>query len=582
MVESKKALLNTDTYKTDKYYEDWDLKLDSNENPYGASSAVINVIKNFDFSKIGFYPAYGKLLDKLADLTGADCDNFILTNGCDEAINVVLNTFLDKEDEVLSFSPTFSMPAIYSKCAGAKFVEIPYKEKWIFDYETYIKNIGDKTKIIYLTSPNNPTGDIIPPLTVRNLLNNFKDKLVVLDCTYINYSSIQKEEYYKLADEFENLVTVKSFSKDYALAGLRLGYIYSNKKNIKEIKKVISPYSVNSMALYAGLAALEDISYFENIKIKIKESKEKLVSGIKEAGFKAYNTEANFILAEFEKKSDFIYQKLLNNKIKVKYFQKGLMAGFFRITAPKSEDVGKIIEILKPKPLFIFDLDGVIFDVQNSYRLAIKNTFKYFTKKECSDEEIQAVKNLGNMSNDWDVTAFLIKNKGINVSYKEVVEVFQNLFFNPLNSGSKGLIDNEELVFKKEFFEELTKTADCAVFTGRPQNEAFYSLEKYGIKKYFSYFICNEDVENNHKPSPYGLNKIKNACLYTDIFYFGDTVDDIKAGIDAGIKVYGIIPPNAKCVNETKEKLKSAGANEIFEEPCDIIEKFLKKDVVCK
>ena len=101
-------------------------------------------------------------------------------------------------------------------------------------------------------------------------------------------------------------------------------------------------------------------------------------------------------------------------------------------------------------------------------------------------------------------------------------------------------------------------------------------------KKYFSFFICNEDVPNDPKPSPKGLEIIKKNCLYSDIFYFGDTVDDIEAGKRANVKTFGIIPPNAKSINETKEKLIEFGADGVFENPDEIIEKFLAKDVLCK
>ena len=582
MIKPKKTLASIEPYSIDEFYTKFDLKLDSNENPYGPSDAVICAIRNFEVDKIKFYPAYGELINKLAAQIGAKKENFILTNGCDEAINAVLNTYLDVGDEILSFSPTFSMPILYTNVIGAQFKEIPYKIKWNFTYDDYIQNIKKETKIIYITSPNNPTGEIVPTETVKKLLENFQDKLVILDCTYINFSKIDKMEYYSLVKEFDNLVILKSFSKDFALAGFRLGYIYSNEKIIEQIKKVTSPYNVNAAATIAGLAALSDLEYFNKTIQKIKNSRDRLYCEIKALGFNAINTEANFILVDFGEKRDFIYQKLLNNNIKVKYFKSGELNGYFRITAPREEDIDTFLKVLKTKPLLVFDMDGVLFDVQNSYRAAIKKTFEHFAKKPISDEEIQAVKNMGGMSNDWKVTEYLLIKNGINVEYEKITEVFQNLFFNPENIGQKGLIDNEEIVFNKNFFEKIKADYDCAIFTGRPREEAFHSLKNYDIKKYFSFFICNEDVPNDPKPSPKGLEIIKKNCLYSDIFYFGDTVDDIEAGKRANVKTFGIIPPNAKSINETKEKLIEFGASGVFQNPDEIIEKFLAKDVLCK
>lgn len=572
MIKSKKTLENIKPYSIDNYYQEFEMKLDSNENPYGPSPLVIRTLRNFEPDKVKFYPAYGNLTDRLAGFVGAKPENFILTNGCDEAINVILNTFLEKGDRVLTFAPTFSMPKLYCEVIGAEFAEIPYKTKFRFDYEVFSSNITEKTKILYLTSPNNPTGELIPSETVKRLLIENQNRLVVLDCTYFNYSEISRNEYYKLVEEFDNLAIVKSFSKDYALAGLRLGYIFANEAVINEARKVISPYSVNSAALHAGLAALLDVNYFLDIKRKISLSKEKLSAALNSYGYKVYNTEANFILCDFGSRADFVYNKLLNNGVKVKYF-KGIEAleNMFRITVPELEKVDFLINLLKPRPLFVFDLDGVVFDVKNSYRLAIKKTFEHFTGYECSDSDMQAAKNLGGLSNDWDLTAYLIKKAGKKADYNELINVFQDLFFKPEREGSKGLIDNEEPVFRQEFFEHLTGFADCAVFTGRPKDEAFYSLEKFGIKKYFSYFVCNEDVEGNHKPSPYGLNKIKSSTPHTSIYYFGDTVDDIKAGVDAGVRVFGIIPPNASNPEATKQRLTETGADSVFENPVEIL-----------
>ncbi|MCD8025253.1 MAG: HAD-IA family hydrolase, partial [Candidatus Gastranaerophilales bacterium] len=242
----------------------------------------------------------------------------------------------------------------------------------------------------------------------------------------------------------------------------------------------------------------------------------------------------------------------------------------FRITSPKLEDVEKIINLVVPKPLFVFDLDGVVFDVKDSYRLAIKKTFEHFAKIPCDEKEIQLAKNKGGLSNDWDLTAYLIEKSGRKADYNELVEVFQNYFY---REGKGGFIDNEKLVFDAEFFEKLTKFADCAVFTGRPRAEAFYSLEKFNIKKYFSYFVCNEDVEGNYKPSPYGLNKIKQHCPHKEILYFGDTIDDIIAGKSAGVKTFGVILPGAVAADITSGLLIEQGAFEIIKNKNDILEK---------
>ncbi len=581
MIKSKKTLENLEYYPIDQYYENWELKLDSNENAYGASPCVKNAVHNFSADKIRRYPAYGELIDILSKSINCNKNNLVLTNGCDEAINVFFNTYLEYDDEVLSFSPTFSMPELYSGIIGAKFIKIKYDKKWEFSKEKFEKNITSKTKILYFTTPNNPTGNIINKDDIVYFAKKYREKIIFLDLTYFNYSTQNKAEFFELPKKFENIVIAKSLSKDHALAGLRLGYLYANENMINEVKKVISPYSVNSCAVFAGIAALSDKNYFEEIKLKLNNSKKLLAKELNEMGYKAVATEANFVLCDFGKFADFTYNNLIKNGIKVKYFKNtdGLQ-NTFRITSPKLEDIPKITGAIEDKPLFVFDLDGVVFDVQNSYREAIKQTFSYFTGKNCTDCDIQNAKNLGGLSNDWDLTEYLIKQAGKNVKYDDLVNVFQNLFY---IKGKGGLIDNEDNILDENFFKELSNFVNCAVFTGRPTEEAFYSLEKYNIKKYFSYFICNEDVEGNHKPSPFGLNIIKENTRYTNICYFGDTVDDIQAGCEAKIETYGIIPPKAASITETEKELLKKGARKVIKNKNDILELAKnQKGILCK
>lgn len=580
MINPKKTLKNIIPYEIDRYYQEYDLKLDSNENLFGPSPNVISALRSFNPDKVNYYPAYGNLVDRLSDILGCGQENIIFTNGCDEAINVLFNTFLDKDDKVLSFAPTFSMPKLYSDIIGAEFFEISYNSNWEFDLELFEKNIDSKTKILYITSPNNPTGGVVDLKTIEYLLNKYKDKLLALDFTYFNFSELSHQEFFDLVKKYDNVAILKSFSKDFALAGLRLGFIYANKNIINEVKKVISPYSVNAAAVIAGIEALNDIHYFREIMHEIKKSKAYLIEELNKLGFRAYSTQANFVLCDFGDYADFYYQKLLNNGIKVKYFKnvKGL-DNTFRITVPPTEGAKKFIDVLKVKPMFVFDLDGVVFDVKNSYREAIKKTFARFTGYECSDEDMQDAKNMGGLANDWDLTHYLIKKAGFSADYNDLIRVFQNYFFVPDKEGSKGLIDREEVVFNSSFFEKLTKYADCAVFTGRPRIEAFYSLEKFNIKKYFSYFMCNEDLEGNQKPSPFGLGQIKKHCRFSDIYYFGDTVDDIKAGNDANVTVFGIIPPNAAIPDKTVEIMKNLGAKDVFLNPDELLNKLVKEKI---
>ena len=559
MIEVAEILKNIKPYEADLFENNELLRLNSNENQFGASPKAIEALKNISKQDISTYPAYGKLMELLAKKFKLDIENFLITAGCDEAICTIYRTYLNPDDKVLSYSPTFSVPKIISETLGASFIEIDYDEKWSFNLEKILNKAKEiNPKIIHITSPNSPTGEIVKSSDIKTILETFKETVVVLDNTYSNYAS----ETFKEDDikNYNNLFITKSFSKDYALAGLRLGYVISKSENIKNLNKAILPYSVNKLALIAGIEAIKDHKHFERVKLNTEKNKKDLTKFLNSFGFKTYPSEGNFVLCDMGDKADFIYKKLLQNKILIKKFGDNALKNTFRITIPNNKDLKKFKKALTIKPLLVFDIDGVLIDVQNSYREAILKTYKEFKGEETTKEAIQKAKNLGGLNCDWALTQYLLKENGIDVSLDNVIEKFQKYFFTPQKDGSMGLIDKEELIIKKDLVEKLSKKYDLCVFTGRPEDEAIYSLKKYGILDYFNIIITKNSLsENEQKPHPAGLNVIKNGSIYKNILYFGDTKDDMICAKSADVKGIGILPPQDKS-KVLKKELKEFGA----------------------
>lgn len=570
MIEPKENLRDKPVYNTELFFNDEILKLDANENLIGASPRVLRAIKKLNPKKINFYPCYGEFLDELSRIFDLPRTCFLATNGCDEAINVIFSTYLEKYDNVVSFAPTFVMPKIYAEICNANFIKVDYDKKWEFDVEKIIEKASEKegvgAKIIHLTSPNSPTGEMIKDEDIEKILKTFPDKIVLLDNTYINFCE-RNCNYTGLIKKYDNLFIAKSFSKDFALAGLRLGYIISNENNINNLKKVISPFSVNNLAILAGIESLRDKKYFEKMKKEIIQNKEILTKKLTGLGFKVYKSETNFILCDFGIKSDFIYEKLLKNNIVVKKFNDEDLKNCFRITIPSKKYLKSFIASLEKRALLVFDLDGVIFDVRNSYRRAIEKTYEHFCGKKLAAGEIQTAKNKGGLNCDWDLTKFLLEESGVIVKFEKIVDVFQEHFFNPqkrAESGKMGLIDEEKLIFDKKLIEKLSHKFDLCVFTGRPKSEAIYSLEKYGILKFFNLVVAKEDLPNDkQKPCPDGLEFIKEKCLYGKIYYFGDTSDDMKCASSASAIAIGVLPPQDNS-SELSESLKKSGAKKVL------------------
>ncbi|HLC65755.1 MAG TPA: histidinol-phosphate transaminase [Candidatus Nanoarchaeia archaeon] len=293
------------------------IRLDFNEN-------LINRGK-FSGVDVSVYPEYAELIKKLSSYFGVKRENILPTNGADEAIKTVVDTFVDKGDEVMIIEPTFPMFRLYAQIAGAKIKSIPYSRDFSFPVDKVLENISKKTKLIVIANPNNPTGTLLEIDDVIRILNKGKNSAVLIDEAYADFSGVSC---IGLIPKYRNLIVAKSFSKVFGLAGLRLGALVSDEGNIKWLKKVRSPYSVNSMAVKIGIAALNDPGHAKKYVLEIKKNKRMLAGYLRELGIDVYEGHANFLLAGFSK-PDKLYNFLKKRGILIRRIP---LKGFVRIT----------------------------------------------------------------------------------------------------------------------------------------------------------------------------------------------------------------------------------------------------------
>ena len=565
-MKAKKTIQELKPYPVPLFEEDGFLKLDSNENDFGPSPKVIEVLRNIEQADIQYYPYYGDLLQKLADFHQVEIDNVILTAGADEAISSVFGAFLEYGQTVLTVTPSFIMPKIYAKVNGLNYKEISYQKKWEFPTDEFIENIDESVDLVHLTTPNSPTGEVISQEVILSVVEKAADKAILVDETYGNYSGISS---LGLIKDYDNIFVVRSFSKDFALAGLRLGYVLSDSKNIKHLRKYLSPYNVSTLTVKAGIAALDDVQHFENVRLEIEKSKKVLADGLEKLGAKIYPSTTNFICADFGSKADFVYHKLLSNKIKVRYFnQAPMLENTMRIAVPKMENTLKVLDALRTKPTIVFDMDGVLIDASKSYRVAVQQTFNHFSGNAVSTEDLSAAKKLGGLNNDWDLTEYLLKKHGVEVPKDDIVEVFQSFYAE--------LADVEEFLVDAEFFEKISKNYNLAIFTGRLKKEAYYALDKHEVSKYFYPIITLDDVGmDRQKPDTYGIELIKERIITEEIYYLGDTVDDMVCSSNSNVIGIGVLPPQDKS-EELSALLTSKSAKVVLNWAKDL-EEFLNK-----
>jgi HAD superfamily phosphatase len=192
------------------------------------------------------------------------------------------------------------------------------------------------------------------------------------------------------------------------------------------------------------------------------------------------------------------------------------------------------------QPILVFDMDGVLVDVTESYRETIARTVAHFTGVEISPERIQDYKNRGGFNDDWKLSHHIIASAGVAAPFEKVVEHFQSLF---LGNGADGLILRERWVARPGVLEKLNQRFRFAIFTGRPKPEVELTLNRFAPSLVFDPIVGMYDVAN-HKPAPDGLVGIRNASAGSKLYYIGDTLDDARCAREAAVPFIGVVAPS--------------------------------------
>jgi len=273
------------------------LRLDFNENTLGASPRVIEALLQYlTEERLAVYPEYGAAKHELAAFFDVEPDDFILTNGTDEAIQVLVNTYVDDGDEVITLQPSYAMYRFYAEVAGASVRQVPYRrEKLAFPVEELLDSITPATRAVLIANPNNPTGTGTSRANLEKILDRATNAAVMIDEAYYEFSGVTA---LGLLNDYPNLFVSRTFSKVYGMAAMRIGCLFSQSENVEFLHKAQSPYSVNMVATIAARAAIQDKAYVEKYVTEVLAARELLYVGLEELGIKYYESKANFVLFE--------------------------------------------------------------------------------------------------------------------------------------------------------------------------------------------------------------------------------------------------------------------------------------------
>lgn len=313
------------------------LRYDMNENPEGLPQAFVDeVLAEITPQFLSTYPEPGRFLAKYADYIGVSTDCVTATNGTDQAIRYLLQTFCAKGHEVVTVSPSFEMYWVNCSILGLKHVPVPYNDDFSFDMNNLIQTINPNTDIVVLLNPNNPIGDAFSRADVNAAIAAAKQNnaIVIIDEAYHYF---YPETFIDLTLSNDNVVVLRTFSKLFSLAACRLGVIISNPKIIQYVNNCKLTFDANAIALLFGERILDHPEIIETLRMSEKEGKSWTIEALSANNYETRRCEGNFIFVKTKRPAYQVARELEGAGILVKSWSNGALQDYLRVSTGSKE-----------------------------------------------------------------------------------------------------------------------------------------------------------------------------------------------------------------------------------------------------
>lgn len=322
------------------------LRLDFNENTVGCSPTVAAAIARvLSANNVAMYPEYSSAPEIASSFFNIEAAQLAITNGTDEAIQLLINTFMEAGDELVITSPTYAMYRFYAEVAGVRVREVKYSldDDLQFPMDALLRSITASTNAIFIANPNNPTGGAISIPEIRRVLEAAPKAMVLIDEAYVEFCGITA---IGLLDEYENVFISRTMSKAYGMAGLRCGFLMSTASNMGWVRKAQSPYSVNFVAIAAAVAAIADTQYVAGYVQEVVQARSFVVSELGRLGIKQFESHGNFVLFMVGNQAEHVVSKLRDAGVLVR--NRGHeFEGSVRVTVGTTEQMKLFIQELE-------------------------------------------------------------------------------------------------------------------------------------------------------------------------------------------------------------------------------------------
>lgn len=544
------------------------LKLDGNEGPRPPLDPLLDALRAAGSEIFRRYPDARALERTLAQRHDVEPSRVLVTAGADEAIDRCCRAFLAPGRTMLVADPTFEMFDRYVALAGGELARVPWTPG-AFPIAEMLARLDERTAIIAVVTPNNPTGETAALDDVRRLAAAAPDALVLLDHAYVEYAD---EDLTAPALALPNVVVVRTFSKAWGLAGCRVGFALGPSGLIAALRAAGGPYAVAGPSIALAAMQLERGAPAMRAHVaRIRDERAQLRAVLAARGAAPRQSQANFVYVDFGRRAAFLHAALAAQGILVRDFpgRPGAATGL-RITLPGEPEgfahLTAALELALAPDALLLDLDGVLADVEGSYRACVLATARDFGVEVSRDDLLSATLD-GDANNDWVVTQRLLAAQGVDRSLEEVTVRFQAHYLGA--DGAPGLRHAERLLVPRADLESLARRLPIAIVTGRPRAEAEWFLARAGIQDLVRTVVALEDGPVKPDPAPVRLAMRRLGA--TRAWMVGDTPDDVRAAHAAGALALGVTAPG-ESRGVVEPRLCEAGAAQVLGRLSDLEE----------
>lgn len=485
------------------------------------------------------YPDTAEVRDRLAQWLGVDPETVLVTAGGDDALDRLCRATLEEGRTLVMPLPGFEMTKRYARLAGAEVVGVDWPGSE-FPLQGVLDAIDDRTGLVALTSPNNPTGAVIAEAELDAVCEAAAavGAMVLVDLAYVEFASVDLT---KPALKHGNTAVLRTLSKAWGLAGTRVGCMVAPPEVLGWMAAAGAPFAVAGPSLAIAAAALDagDAGVRDFVQT-VTTGRAALSAALRDFGCDVVASEANFVFARSPRVT-WLADGLAGLGVGVRTFpdKPGLEDAVRVAVPPEAEDIDRVvagIAAVGAPEAVLLDMDGVLVDVSTSYRRAIVETAAEFGVTVTS-ADISAAKAAGDANNDWVLTWRLVQAGGGDASLSAVTEAFERRYQG--GPDHSGLWATERLLVDQAWFARLKDKARVGVVTGRPRRDAERLLGMLGVD--VEVMVTMED--GPAKPDPAPVRTALQRMGVTRAWMVGDTPDDIRAARAAAVVPLGIPAP---------------------------------------